>query len=280
MLSTHKLDEQLALLSLAGGLLVLALALAKVLAVQSPGHALGGRMVSPGTCNMTRKQKVMDVERAGQVGLFSLIGDSRRPHRSCGQSGKPSEEGKASTAPRDKILSRKALRPDSDIIFGAKLSPHPLPAVTKKESFKRGSGSAGDHGQDGVTGATADDPAVCEDGEQPGSAGEAEKDRQPCAVRREAAEAGTGLRASLASDKTARELSVPLDAQGAEPLQPVLERFKEEYKTLGRALDTTRHELPVGPSTWKSGRELLEQSISMVEGAPGPTAVTSHVHSS
>ena len=46
------------------------------------------------------------------------------------------------------------------------------------------------------------------------------------------------------------------------PLQSVLERFKENYKTLGRALDTTQHELPVQAVHMEgSGRELLGRHL-------------------
>lgn len=42
------------------------------------------------------------------------------------------------------------------------------------------------------------------------------------------------------------------------PLQPVAERFKEQYRTLATALDTTQHELPVQAiHTQGSGQELL-----------------------
>lgn len=43
------------------------------------------------------------------------------------------------------------------------------------------------------------------------------------------------------------------------PLQPVLKRFQEEYKTLGRALDSTQHELPMQAIHMEgSGQELLD----------------------
>lgn len=46
------------------------------------------------------------------------------------------------------------------------------------------------------------------------------------------------------------------------PLPPVLERFKEEYKTLGRALDTTRHELSMQAVHMEgSGQELLGRHL-------------------
>ncbi|EDL28899.1 RIKEN cDNA 2410004L22, isoform CRA_b, partial [Mus musculus] len=55
------------------------------------------------------------------------------------------------------------------------------------------------------------------------------------------------LRRQLLLRQKHQELAATLDAQieVLSPLQPVLERFKEEYMTLGRALDTTRHELPM-----------------------------------
>ena len=61
------------------------------------------------------------------------------------------------------------------------------------------------------------------------------------------------------------------------PLQPVLERFKEEYKTLGRALDTTRHELPVqAVHTEGSGQGLLGRHLHGRKEPQGPH-VTSYV---
>lgn len=69
------------------------------------------------------------------------------------------------------------------------------------------------------------------------------------------------LRRQLLLRQKQQELSAALDAQIEllSPLQSALERFKKEYKTLGRALDTTRHELPVqGVHMEGSGRELLD----------------------
>lgn len=69
------------------------------------------------------------------------------------------------------------------------------------------------------------------------------------------------LRRQLLLRQKHQELAATLDAQIEElsPLQPVLERFKEEYKTLGRALDTTRHELPLQAVHMEgSGQELLD----------------------
>lgn len=69
------------------------------------------------------------------------------------------------------------------------------------------------------------------------------------------------LRRQLLLQQKHQELAATLDAQieVLSPLQPVLERFKEEYKTLGRALDTTRHELPMQAVHMEgSGQELLD----------------------
>lgn len=55
------------------------------------------------------------------------------------------------------------------------------------------------------------------------------------------------------------------------PLQPVLERFKEEYMTLGRALDTTRHELPMQAVHMEgSGQELLGRHFHGRKEPQGP----------
>ncbi|XP_034375728.1 HAUS augmin-like complex subunit 8 isoform X3 [Arvicanthis niloticus] len=69
------------------------------------------------------------------------------------------------------------------------------------------------------------------------------------------------LRRQLLLRQKQQELATALDAQieVLSPLQPVLECFKEEYKTLGRALDTTRHELPTQAVHMEgSGQELLD----------------------
>lgn len=69
------------------------------------------------------------------------------------------------------------------------------------------------------------------------------------------------LRRQLLLRQKHQELAAALDAQieVLSPLPPVLERFKEEYKTLGRALDTTRHELSMQAVHMEgSGRELLD----------------------
>lgn len=69
------------------------------------------------------------------------------------------------------------------------------------------------------------------------------------------------LRRQLLLRQKHQELAATLDAQieVLSPLQPVLERFKEEYMTLGRALDTTRHELPMQAVHMEgSGQELLD----------------------
>ncbi|XP_076770557.1 LOW QUALITY PROTEIN: HAUS augmin-like complex subunit 8 [Arvicanthis niloticus] len=69
------------------------------------------------------------------------------------------------------------------------------------------------------------------------------------------------LRRQLLLRQKQQELAAALDAQieVLSPLQPVLECFKEEYKTLGRALDTTRHELPTQAVHMEgSGQELLD----------------------
>lgn len=53
-----------------------------------------------------------------------------------------------------------------------------------------------------------------------------------------------------------------LQTEVLSPLPPVLERFKEEYKTLGRALDTTRHELSMQAVHMEgSGQELLGRHL-------------------
>ena len=55
------------------------------------------------------------------------------------------------------------------------------------------------------------------------------------------------------------------------PLRPVLERFKEEYMTLGRALDTTRHELPMQAVHMEgSGQELLGRHLHGRKEPQGP----------
>lgn len=62
-----------------------------------------------------------------------------------------------------------------------------------------------------------------------------------------------------------------LQIEELSPLQPVLERFKEEYKTLGRALDTTRHELPLQAVHMEgSGQELLGRHFHDREESQGP----------
>ncbi|NP_001020142.2 HAUS augmin-like complex subunit 8 [Rattus norvegicus] len=69
------------------------------------------------------------------------------------------------------------------------------------------------------------------------------------------------LRRQLLLRQKHQELAAALDAQTEvlSPLPPVLERFKEEYKTLGRALDTTRHELSMQAVHMEgSGQELLD----------------------
>lgn len=69
------------------------------------------------------------------------------------------------------------------------------------------------------------------------------------------------LRRQLLLRQKHQELAAALDAQieVLSPLPPVLERFKEEYKTLGRALDTTRHELSMQAVHMEgSGQELLD----------------------
>lgn len=69
------------------------------------------------------------------------------------------------------------------------------------------------------------------------------------------------LRRQLLLRQKHEELAAALDAQieVLSPLQPVLERFKEEYKTLGRALDTTRHELSMQAIHMEgSGQDLLD----------------------
>lgn len=69
------------------------------------------------------------------------------------------------------------------------------------------------------------------------------------------------LRRQLLLRQKHQELAAALDAQieVLSPLPPVLERFKEEYKTLGKALDTTRHELSMQAVHMEgSGQELLD----------------------
>uniref|UniRef100_D6RCV2 4HAUS augmin-like complex, subunit 8 n=1 Tax=Mus musculus TaxID=10090 RepID=D6RCV2_MOUSE len=77
---------------------------------------------------------------------------------------KPPEGRKASTVPRSResqVMGTGNLQ--STMLEGHGMNPPDL-------DLSAIDGSAGDHGHDGVTD-TADDPAVCEDGEQPGSAG-------------------------------------------------------------------------------------------------------------
>ncbi|XP_038950919.1 HAUS augmin-like complex subunit 8 isoform X1 [Rattus norvegicus] len=72
------------------------------------------------------------------------------------------------------------------------------------------------------------------------------------------------LRRQLLLRQKHQELAAALDAQTEvlSPLPPVLERFKEEYKTLGRALDTTRHELSMQAVHMEgSGQELLGRHL-------------------
>ncbi|XP_055453332.1 HAUS augmin-like complex subunit 8 isoform X2 [Psammomys obesus] len=69
------------------------------------------------------------------------------------------------------------------------------------------------------------------------------------------------LRHQLLLRQKQEELSTFLDAQTEllSPLAAVAEHFKEQYRTLAIALDTTRHELPVQAIHMQgSGRELLD----------------------
>lgn len=69
------------------------------------------------------------------------------------------------------------------------------------------------------------------------------------------------LRRQLLLQQKHEELAAVLDAQMEllGPFQMVAERFKEQYKTLATALDTTRHELPVQAIHMQgSGQELLD----------------------
>lgn len=69
------------------------------------------------------------------------------------------------------------------------------------------------------------------------------------------------LRRQLLLQQKHQELTAILDAQMEllSPFQAVAERFKEQYKTLATALDTTRHELPMQAIHVRgSGQELLD----------------------
>ncbi|KAL6054658.1 hypothetical protein STEG23_035349, partial [Scotinomys teguina] len=69
------------------------------------------------------------------------------------------------------------------------------------------------------------------------------------------------LRRQLLLQQKHQELSALLDAQMEVlgPFQAVAERFKEQYKTLATALDTTRHELPMQAVHMQgSGQKLLD----------------------
>ncbi|XP_042118560.2 HAUS augmin-like complex subunit 8 isoform X5 [Peromyscus maniculatus bairdii] len=69
------------------------------------------------------------------------------------------------------------------------------------------------------------------------------------------------LRRQLLLRQKHQELATILDAQMEVlgPFQAVSERFKEQYKTLATALDTTRHELPLQAVHMQgSGQELLD----------------------
>lgn len=55
------------------------------------------------------------------------------------------------------------------------------------------------------------------------------------------------------------------------PLQPVVKHFQEEYRTLGRALDTTQHELPMQAVHMEgSGQELLGRHLHGRKEPQGP----------
>lgn len=69
------------------------------------------------------------------------------------------------------------------------------------------------------------------------------------------------LRRQLLLQQKHQELATILDAQMEVlgPFQAVAKHFKEQYKTLATALDTTRHELPVQAIHMQgSGQELLD----------------------
>ncbi|XP_021070533.1 HAUS augmin-like complex subunit 8 [Mus pahari] len=162
----------------------------------------------------------------------------------------------------DKILSRKASWPDREMTDKAKSTSF-ITCDKKKNPSEEEMGSAGDHGHDGVTD-TADDPAVYEDGEQPGSSGEEGRERlgSLCHEKERLQRQALELCPQLLLRQKHQELAATLDAQieVLSPLEPVLEHFKEEYKkTLARALDTTRHELPMQTVHMEgSGQELLD----------------------
>ncbi|XP_036010258.1 HAUS augmin-like complex subunit 8 isoform X2 [Mus musculus] len=139
----------------------------------------------------------------------------------------------------DKILSRKASWPDREMTDKAKstsfISCDKKRILRKKRRMENNLALLEER-------AEKDLAAMCH-----------EKER----LQRQALE----LRRQLLLRQKHQELAATLDAQieVLSPLQPVLERFKEEYMTLGRALDTTRHELPMQAVHMEgSGQELLD----------------------
>lgn len=161
----------------------------------------------------------------------------------------------------DKILSRKALRPDSDITDKAKSTSFAScdrKGILQKKSLDLQETMERMESQTLLMTLLSvkmeNNLALLEE--------KAEKDlaamcREKERLQRQAVE----LRRQLLLRQKQQELSKALDAQIEllSPLQSVLERFKENYKTLGSALDTTRHELPVQAVHMEgSGRELLD----------------------
>ncbi|KAL1773183.1 HAUS augmin-like complex subunit 8 isoform X1 [Sigmodon hispidus] len=90
----------------------------------------------------------------------------------------------------------------------------------------------------------------------------AEKDLAAVCLERERLQGQVlELRRQLLLQQKHQELAAILDAQMEVlgPFQAVAELFKEQYKTLATALDTTRHELPVQAiHMQRSGQELLD----------------------
>lgn len=161
----------------------------------------------------------------------------------------------------DKILSRKALRPDSDMTDKAKSTS--FASCDKKrilQTKRRDVQETMERMESQTLLMTLlsvkmeNNLALLEEkAEKELAAMCREKER----LERQAQE----LRRQLLLRQKQQELSAALDAQIEllSPLQSVLERFKKEYKTLGRALDTTRHELPVQAVHMEgSGPELLD----------------------
>lgn len=163
----------------------------------------------------------------------------------------------------DKILSRKALRPDSDMTD--KATSTSFASCDKKRTLGKKKRRDLQETMEEMESQTLlmtllsvkmeNNLALMEEkAEKHLAAMCREKER----LQRQALE----QRRQLLLRQKQQELSAALDAQIEllSPLQSALERFKKEYKTLGRALDTTRHELPVqGVHMEGSGQELLDE---------------------